>query len=232
MSINMDSQTEEYADYFCQVVYAQNNVPGAGQGNTAESDQILEYEPISDRGIDSDELAELLGFRSVHTLQATNFPDTDAIGPNTVYGEAELGINLSNDEFPSQSNANNGGTRVIDEAGDGTGVVVDVSNYEEPGVLDTVSLGTSSSFYDDQLLDASASLGGGSDGVEEARSQFFFRDHLGTGPFVDRTDDLTLHHEAASVSIPESQDTVLESAYIMYWDVHEMPEGRASFARP
>lgn len=214
---------DEYADYEVQVAQLEVQVDGEADGGptTGDIDLIEQTEPVSDRGIDSDELAELVAFRTMLDTRifSDNVEDQNQLG--SVEYEADVGINLQNAELPSQS-ANNNTTAELQTFGNGEATLI---NYSEPGVLDTFRYVEQAGFDD-------TTNGSGGPGATSAVTprHINYRDLLGTGPFVDRTDDLTL-------SVEVSKSNVLSAAqgkltFIGYWDVHEMPEGRASFARP
>jgi len=218
----------EYADHEVQVIYFQGTTEDVPNGEDAGFDEVIEYEPVSERGLDSDELAELVGFRGHFNLRHGLRDDgTQVNRPNEFFAEVGLGINLSLQEFAEQSNQNNGGERILTTPESS----LDKDNYAEPGVLDSWSGSSNAQFYDDQLVDTAAALGGGSAAQPQHEREMFFPDKLGSGPYVDRTDDITVHAEMNAGNIQGTQ-AIIEGSYIMYWNVQEMPEGRASFARP
>jgi len=224
-------QADEYADYEVQVVYFQITllpVDPDGQASV-DVDRVFEYEPVSDRGLDSDELAELVGWRRSFNIRTSGEADAEQEFNGNAFGEVGLGINLSIQEFAEQSNANNGGTR-IDFDDSQIGVLAgSVNNYAEPGVLDSTTVQITSGFQATDV-DNVGYAGGAGSGSQTTEDSMFYRDKLGSGPYVDRTDDITIHGEAAKQDI--AGEVVLEGHYLLYWDVQEMPEGRASFARP
>lgn len=226
MSINMDSGGTEYADHEVQVIYGQKTIQeGSGNAN-ADIDTVEQYEPVSDRGLDSDELAELVGFHRTVSVYATREEEATTTEPGDVLAEIGLGVNLSEQEFAEQSGAQQNGT-VVEDFDEGTiGQQNVVNNYSEPGVVDTmapITIAPSAAPTTDQDI----SVGGPN--VERSRTMFF-SEKLGTGPFVDRTDDLTLHSEVQTINA--NCRAVVEVIYVLYWSVEEMPEGRASFSRP
>lgn len=210
---------EEYADHEVQVIHGRIGTDGVGVDG--EVDEVLEYEPVSDRGLDSDELAELVAmYRSVTLVVTDEQADTQTeVGQALL--EYGLGINLSEQEFAEQSGPQQGGTELNVDTGQ-----VAVNNYAEPGVLDTineVSVRAGAAPTTDQDIDT------GGNGQEFARFMNF-ADAFGSGPYVDRTDDITAHFEVGHDNL--SGSTAAYFSTILYWSVEEMPEGRASFARP
>lgn len=230
MSINMGDSGEEYADHEVQVVYTQNQATGTSSNPDQEQDEVIEFEPVSDRGLDSDELAELVGFYRQVAVIAANEADNAQSFVASLTGEVGMGINLSLGEFAEQSNSTGPGNgERVREFSNG---YIDKNNYSEPGVLDSVRLSPTNGFIagdGDPLLGSGAGAGGGGSNVQADR-EMFFPDKLGSGPFVDRTDDITVHTECEFADFVGTLN--VEVAYILYWRVHEMPEGRASFARP
>lgn len=222
MSINMgESGGLEYADHETQVLYCQNSI-SQNTDETFERETEIQYDPVSERGLDNDELAELVGFYRVVNVLAKNEQGATQTQVGEVGAEVALGINLTGQEFPNQSNFNNGGEEVLN---DDTGSV-SKNNYSEPGAIDVsgpIAVKPGAAPTTDSDITA------GSQSFNEQRT-FFFPDRLGSGPYLDATDDLSLKVEATKENV--SAGTLVEVIYILYWDVQEMPEGRASFARP
>jgi len=224
LSGDMD-RADEYADYFTQTITPQVIIDAGSSADIIES-----TEPVSQRGIDSDEIAELVAMSRVFHLQAEDTQDVSA--PGTLKGEVDLGINLSEGEFATQAGANNPTTEVNDPDQVGgnfqpeNGDLFRYANYEEPGVLDSC-FGSIGSGFDD----AATGKGGGTGGAATFERFINFRQNFGSGPYVDRTDDLTFHIEISLDNFDNGKGTV-QAIYVLYWDVEQMPEGRASFARP
>lgn len=217
MNMDMGAGGAEYADHEVQVIFGkvvQENVDGG------ENDTVIQFEPVSDRGLDSDELAELVGWRRNITAKIVQEDEASQTFVGDGQIEVGLGINLTEGEFAEQS-GRNFGAREIQATADQTIVA---NNYSEPGVLDTHASSPTTGF-----ISGTEGAGGSGTNVTDTESQFY-PDYLGSGPYVDRTDDITLHLEAQSVSVVGR--IILEAHYILYWNVEEMPEGRASFARP
>ncbi len=219
MSINMgDSSGVEYADHDVQVLYfrAQNE-----SGETGQVDEVLQYDPVSERGLDNDELAELVGFRRTLTIYVEDEIDGPQSQPGNVIGEFGFGINLTEQEFAEQG----GQLAPNEDVDNGT---VEQFNRSEPGVIDSLA-----PFVIRPGLapaaDATVSAGGNSQNLSRT---FFFPERLGSGPYIDSTDDLTLHVEAQKDNIVDAAQISVEGSMVLYWNVEEMPEGRASFSRP
>lgn len=209
----------EYADHEVQVIHGRAQT--FPLDNDEEIDEVLEFEPVSDRGLDSDELAELVAFYRTVTIQLQNEQSTTQTQIGQGQLEYGLGINLSESEFAEQSGEAHGGQRLDDVDG-----VLVKNNYAEPGVLDSINdLEANSGAA--PATDSTISVG--PNGGEFTRFMNFPR-NFGSGPYVDRTDDLTMHIEAANKNF--NGDVQVFVSVILYWDVKEMPEGRASFARP
>lgn len=205
MSVNMDMSGFEYADHDVQVVAAKPRFLGGNAGN--EIDDVIQLEPVSNRGVDSSAVAELVAmyrYASIRTQEGSN--------AEAVHFEADLGINLTDSELPT--NLTNNATNELIEAsstgtyeGDGA---ISISNFEEPGVLDTLS---ATAFID----------------WSEQR-QYNFREELGSGPYMDRTDDLSIHLELEAQG--QTGPVEAEIYYVLYWNVQEIEGQRQRFARP
>jgi len=230
--MNMDNGAAEYADHEVQVLGKKVNVSSdLGEGfdetqNVNEGETIFEFQPVSDRGLDSDELAELVGFyRVVKTrIQGAGANDVNS----EANAEGSLGINLGFGDLPNRTVTN--GEDVTDSSelsGDEIIGRVGALNLNEPGVLDTWAQSTNVGFSD-----PASGVGGSSQNSTPNERQMFFPDTLGSGPYVDRTDDMTLQLELEIADFTIDVAYEIEVTYILYWEIHEMPEGRASFARP
>lgn len=231
MSINMDGPGDvEYADHEVQVINQSIVFEGEGSGEATGADFIHDTEPVSNRGIDSNELAELVYMYRALYLQVQNSDASNQTEVAELDCESTLGINLSPDELPTR--ASNIGSDVTDDAAttvvsgqdDGT---LNVSNFEEPGVLD-VSRSTADLGFN-EIGDGTGGPGSMNDSQERDMN---FRSAFGSGPFVDRTDDLSLALEAGAINITEDIEVRAEVTYILYWNVMEAAGGRGAFARP
>lgn len=192
----------EYADHEVQALGA--NVTINATGNTFEK---VDLEPVSERGIDSDEVAELVAMYRTATL--TPQGGQDQTSGDSINAEFSFGIN-TNADSELLADASSQATIETSVGSDGE---LRVGEISDPGVIDTVGLSGST---------------GNSYGSTVERF-VNFQETLGTGPFVDKTDDLVLAGEIAQTA---SDNVKGEYSVIMYWNVHEMPEGRASFSRP
>lgn len=222
MSINMDTGGTEYADHEVQVIGANPTANGGSPESVqVEVPQEL-YDPVSERGIDSDELAELVAmYRSAH-LYVPQDENTGQSREGAGLAEFNLGINLSGkSELPTDgfTNAPTSSEETIENGN------LRRFNTNEPGALDHSTISVTPGFTGD----TGASSSSGSAGVNVERF-INFREEFGSGPYVDRTDDLTIGAEIQKFDMVSGLD--LEVRYTLYWNVEEMPEGRASFARP
>lgn len=236
MSMNMDMSggSTEYADHEVQVITNQMSGNGSGANDSSETATLLDQlEPVSNRGLDSDELAELVAMYRVHFLDTDGVVRNNQTEAGQVDSESAIGINLSEDEFPTQANANNATSaerRLIENQNDLVGNPRG-ANYSEPGALDFTRAQTTTGFY--ELIEGPDTSGpqgsAGAGGVTKERF-IDFRTIFGSGPYVDRTDDVSVFAELQATNVVG--EPTVESGYILYWNVEEMPEGRASFARP
>lgn len=227
MSMNMDmdrAPSTEYADHDVQVVTNQVTIDCQAAGND-EAELLDQLNPVSNRGIDTDEVAELVAMRR-HVSAAYNAEAGVQTELNSVEVEADLGINLGQSEVPANANQESPTTsdrRLIKEPDNL--VAARGANYDEPGALDSTKVIAGGSF--NELADGT---GGASDPGKVQESMINFRHQFGSGPYIDQTDDLTVFLEVEGFNT--NGLAIGESTYELYWDVHEMPEGRASFASP
>jgi hypothetical protein len=229
MSINPSGSGEvEYADHEVQVITNQLIADGTGADQPAESAAFLDQlEPVSNRGLDSDELAELVAIyrHDFIDIDRQQLEDQTELGELT--GESAIGINLSQEEVPLQANVNNATSsdRRIIENDNNIAIVNRGANYSEPGTLDYAKQGLMAAVGDD--VEGEVAPGVGANDTERFIN---FRDEFGSGPYVDRTDDITVFGELGLTNV--TAIATLETTYTLYWQVEEMPQGRASFARP
>lgn len=190
----------EYADH--EVQYIGTNV-STTDGTSV--DEEVNIEPVSQRGIDSDELAELVAMYRTASIQPAS---SAAAGENTE-AETGLGLNLSGaSESPNDASSQ---ATILDT--NESGASLRVGEIDDPGVLDQVV----------------AQVFGGTGATSTTERFVNFREVFGSGPFVDKTDDLTIYGELQ----PDGTNQVkMETNYLLYWNVEEMPDGRASFSRP
>jgi len=228
MSMNMDMSggSTEYADHEVQIITGQTDFTGSG--GTEQVEVLDQLEPLSNRGLDSDELAELVYMRRHSAAYIDKVTEENQTSPGELYCEHSLGINLSGPEIPPNANANNPTseqrTTVEGSPSNVTPTNVRGANYSEPGVIDFGTV-IATSGYDE----AAGGAGAGASAMAKTR-ELNFRQAFGSGPYVDRTDDITVFAEMNSEQ--NVADVSLEMTYALYWNVEEMPEGRASFARP
>lgn len=194
----------EYADHEVQTLNFQITT---ADGSTQEG--RLKTDPVSQRGLDNDEIAELVGFYRTLSLQPSGQQNGTQLGPLNV--EVGFGINTDSvlenlTDLPSNA--------TIVEDPDASSGVVRIGESDDPGIID----GSAVHGLED------TDLGAGS--IERTMN---FKDMLGSGPYVDATDDLVFNGEVQSQT---GDNFILEYGFILYWEVQEMPEGRASFSRP
>lgn len=206
MNMDMESSGVEYADHDVQALSFQITTPGSAQDN----EFILTTEPVQERGIDNDELAELVAMYRTVRLTPSDEQTASNVTAQGISGEANFGIN--NDQKSEQLTdlpANN--TLILEDGPvDGFGAI---GGSTDPGILDGVGL---------------AGFETSSSGPTAERFMNF-KHELGSGPYVDRTDDLVF---AGEVNSRTEDNLILEYSVILYWNTTEMPEGRPSFARP
>lgn len=204
MSINMDSGGVEYADH--EVQSLSFKVVNDGTGPTGIEGELL-ADPVQQRGIDNDELAELVGMYRFAFLQPQGA--MDQTNGDVMDFEFNMGINTKGKSEALTDLSGN--AEIAEDTVTGGGVTLGES--DDPGILDgggiVGSIGNDTGTVSERFID--------------------FRDVLGSGPYVDATDDLVFQGEVSN----NGSDTVNgEVEYILYWDVEELPEGRSSFARP
>jgi len=194
----------EYSDHEVQAIGI--NAQSEESGNTVAT---FDIEPVSQRGIDSDELAELVGFYRYASLVPQG---TSTNSGNAFNGDLSFGINTidESEQFADASTRAEIENVPRDDGGAGE---IRIGEIDDPGVLDGTSV----------------NLRNGTSGIPTTERTVNFHEMLGTGPFVDRTDELAFTVELGAAD----NDTVrLEAGYILYWNVHEMEGGRSAFARP
>jgi len=230
MPINMESSSAEYADHEVQLISARLLPSADVSGGVFEPK--LEFEPVSDRGLDSDELAELVGFKRMAAVRHKNTNDENSDNNGDLGFEVDLGINITESEALGTQTGDPGNPSVLTgneiETSEITGTFDDgdqvlFNNSSEPGQLDHIQI------YGSPGL-ASSTLGAANGFAQTKERTMFYPDKLGSGPYVDRTDDIVMLPEIEFDGYDGNPDC--EITYILYWNVEEMPEGRASFARP
>jgi len=232
MSINMDGGGTEYADHEVQIVGSRAVAEAGNVGEGVES-EVIQQAPVSQRGIDSDELAELVAmYRSV-SLYASAEADNQQEFVATANGEFNIGINLSGEEeLPTEATTENPTTEFVETTDTNSGGNVSTFNFNDPGVLDFGTMAVKPGLIPGIDTVVADTPSGASSGTKSAELNRFidFRETFGSGPYLDRTDDISLQVEVGNEE--NAGRAQLELITIMYWDVHEMPEGRASYARP
>lgn len=200
----------EYADHEVQVISARATLNEAGS-----IDKIAEYEPVyDDRGIDSNELAQLVAmYRSVSVYAQGNFS-------GFAEGEITLGANLSATELPTRASATGAGAEDITDS------AIEVNTNASDASLFT------NPFTDAGVFDATRQTLDGTSGSQAQERFLNFKENFGTGPFVDRTDDLSLGIEASSTSSVTDATVNVEVVFVLYWAVETVEGGRSELSRP
>lgn len=229
MSINMDSGGTEYADHEVQVITNQISFNGTSDTSSEQIEVLDQLDPVSNRGIDSDELAELVFMRRHAMLYIDAAANQSQVGE--LFAEHSFGINLGSTELPPNANNNNSTAAPRNVNEDNTNIDSSTAqsrgaNYSEPGILDFGSLACMAGYENA----ATGGAGGGATNAMAKNTEINFSENFGSGPYIDRTDDLTVFAELNAENLVS--DVSLETTYVLYWSVEEMPEGRASFARP
>lgn len=125
--------------------------------------------------------------------------------------EFGLGFNLSEDEFAEQAANNNPTGNDVRSEFDSLQAT---ANYTEAGLIDF--------FSDDQSIN-----NGSSDNPE--RVEYYFPDMFGSGPYIDQTDDISIHYEPSN----NTGSTASVGVQIrMVWKVTKVEEGIPEFALP
>ena len=226
--MNGGSTATEYADHEVQIVSGRVTVDtDFFDGTTA--DYIHSTEPVSKRGLDSNELAELKAMYRTCSIRIGALDDNLQTELGDATAEVALGVNMGPDELPTRTTIV--GTDVTDSSAttvinDQNGGSFSVANFEEPGILD-VTRATGAAGYEA----ATSGAGAGSQATTATERDFDFS-VLGSGPYLDRTDDLDLAMELETVNLSDGVVCQVEVTYILYWDVHEAQGGRGAFARP
>lgn len=164
-------------------------------------DSFTQFEPLGKRGLDPDEVAELV---SLHRVMGA------------ASGESELALGINQQEFdaPTQAAGNVQEGRELTANDTPGGKVSSVANYEELSVLDFASTGANPINQQKAVLER----------------DFNFADQYGEGPYVDASDDLSVHaefsHEGSSTA-----DTFF-GIYELMWNVTQAPDGVPQFSAP
>lgn len=216
----------EYADHEVQLVGARAFIPSENANVALEKNTIKQ--PLSGRGLDSDELAELVAYRIYVLLESDQIDGTTQTQTGAINGEASVGINLTKDEHVAQAfvNAPTSESESVEfDAGDGTGTVQSF-NYDEPGQLYAAENSVSP-----DISDPTGGAGGAGQMAALSDSGLVnMRDNFGSGPYVDKTDDITIFTELDHDNVVTASSIKVVCRF--YWNVEQLPEGRASFSRP
>jgi hypothetical protein len=218
----MDSQSESYADYEFQHISLQTGLPPGGETDDGV-ERVFTFEPVDNSGIDNDELAEIVMIHRhvrVEDNKATSINISD--DPSRISAEYGLGINTETPNEFAQNFANNLTTEEIDESPSNVSRIAVTDSTDQ---LDFWGSTTQATFSDE-----ANGNGGPAGSLAEDTFTFNFRDHFGTGPFLDRTDELGIFHELAKRG--NDGDVVLDTQLKIAYEVHDVEGGRAAFAPP
>lgn len=177
-----------------------------------EVEDVQKVEVNGPRGLDADELAELVYLRRQVSVIDNSGSTADDGTAEVEYG---LEINTGNrDEFlPNLSG--DGEENPVDEGGNTSLLYVD----DDPGRLDYIS--TSMAFG-----------GGKTSGPANLDRSVHYPGIYGSGPYLDPTDELGIFAEIDSNSVEQTGVFRLKVTLQMVWRIEEIPEGRSRYARP
>lgn len=197
-------------------------VTGTGSG-TANENVGTEYALEDDvLDLENDELAMLSWMNVSASGFYHKFPE---LGGEITRGGAvinvEIGANLADSEYLSQTETDSG-VQIIDE--DSESVPVSLDADDEPGLWGALNLGVQSGFKD---ADADGSYAGNSV-ADNDRLRRVFQDETRGGPYIDRTDDVTIGiYVDKDGSIGDLRTTVYgQMAFVVF----EYENRRAEFA--
>lgn len=174
---------------------------------------------VTERGLDNDELAELVYLRADIALYSNSVGDQTT--RNIIIANTDFGANLA-----GQENLNAFSTSEdfdVDDSG-----TDDFSRFEH--VTDEAG-----QFYSEELhagigfRDTGNSVGA-NQSIDRVQIEMPFRAITGGGPFLDSTDDLTSRFNM-SVSNAIDSAKLTERIYLV-WDVDTVEGGRAAFGKP
>lgn len=185
-------------------------------GNFAETN-ASQFE-ITQRGLDNDELAELVAFRVQYGVALG--PVSSQTAPGTVRVEFGAGYNLQDEEFLQVGGTFT--TEDIDSSGTDDIQTVE-ADTDEVGQIWAAQTGATL-----PIDDSTDGPGAGAD-VEFDNEMVDFRAMLGGGPILDATDDFT-----PRVRVDQNNAGVrveAQAVYTLYYDVETMEGGRPRFGR-
>lgn len=201
-----DMPVYEYADWEFQHIRVQSVSPSGSASGDDASDRSYD---ILGGDLQHDEVAMLGNIRCVLFAEVTESPADDSQDEAGTFGaKSELGINIDGVERATsdQRDPNYG-------------------DEDNPGIV--AVLGTGSSAV--PFVDTSAGAGGGG-GAPHDRLDVNFIDWYGSGPFCDKSDNITVRTEISN------QNTVVEVTAQAYftigWLVYEVDDIRPTFGSP
>lgn len=201
-----DGQAIQYADFEFQHIRVQSVSPSGDATGDSASDRSYD---ILGGDLQHDEVAMLANVRAVLATEITSSPADDSQDEaGTFGGKAELGVNIDGTERATsdQRDPNYG-------------------DEDNPGIISVMQTGSSSTPF----VDTSAGAGGGG-GAPHDRHEIDFLDWYGSGPYLDKSDNLTIRVEVSN------QNTVAEvtsqAYYTLGFYVLEVDDIRPTFGAP
>lgn len=221
MSIGMSQADETYADFDVHHITHKITAPNSRDDPTQVVKREEQFE-ITERGLEPDELAELVAFR-VETSINVDHNAVPPAKPGSCVVEAGAGFNLSGQEFVQE-----GGELLATFDDDNSGTddaQVRANDTDEVGQLWFSNYGTAITFEDE---------GSGTGGPAAASGRYpeviNLREMFGEGPVVDSVDDFTIRHrfELSSVDVYRVTSKL---NFSLYYRVMETESGRSRFGR-
>lgn len=194
---------------------------------TAQSTDVggIEFDYLVDPldgDLDANEVAELVYYQRRVSMNVNQ--DGSELGDaSSARGEFGFGINLPNIDSHLLNRTNDGDTLQPNDGGSGQ---MPVNTVDDAGILDAVTVSVAHSFED-----TSQGTGAGAEYSEPAEREIQFGQIFGHGPYVDRTDELSLGAEINNYGI-ENGRVDLHMDVQLAFATYEVEGGRAEFAPP
>lgn len=222
MPMHMDGgdSADSYSDFEIQHITGQaQKLNGTGG---SEWDYITE--PLDQNGIDNDEVAELVYYKRTLSMYVRQ---DGTVGSNdgSAKGEFGFGINLPNADAHLLNLTGDGVTLDPNEVNADQGDFL-VNSVDDPGILDSETVAVTR-----DKANTTDGVGAGAEYSEPTIWELNMRDAFGRGPFLDRSDDLSLFVEINNYGIDNARVDIAVDIKLV-WDVHEVDGGRASLAPP
>lgn len=209
MSVNPDGPDGvTYSDHEVQHIRHDLDIDETFSGST---ETVTEEFNITERGLDNDELAELVHF-TVRTGIIQGGQATDDPNPGFVRMESGAGFNLAGSEFLLDSPNSESIT---------TGLTEFTRNTDEVGQVWSVQLSSTAPNFD------STNGAAASDEGNILQYSIDYRDKFGSGPFLDSTDDFNSKHVVTAENLDAAMRVI--SIYTLVYDVQELERGRSRF---